>query len=156
DLDLALQTRQIRLNSGKTRILSEQDAFRHFKIRENLLIDKLANLIATKTAAKQQLDKERRKVQFAIRAGLRRGNFAFGNGDKIFKRLINLARQSRADIGDNIFAEILNNWPSLRQAALTWWQSNAHPEAKLAVIAKLFVAGIFVDDAAKMDATIAL
>ncbi len=34
DLDLALQTRQIRLNSGKTRILSESDAYRHFKIRE--------------------------------------------------------------------------------------------------------------------------
>ena len=32
DLDLALQTRQIRLNSGKTRILSEAEARKHFKI----------------------------------------------------------------------------------------------------------------------------
>jgi len=36
DLDLALQTRQIRLNSGKTMILSETEARSHFKIRENL------------------------------------------------------------------------------------------------------------------------
>jgi len=41
DLDLALQTRQIRLNSGKTKILTEVQAVEHFKIRENLLLDKL-------------------------------------------------------------------------------------------------------------------
>ena len=156
DLDLALQTRQIRLNSGKTQILSEQEAYCHFKIRENLLIDKSAILIETKSAAKQPIDKERRKVEFAIRGGLRRGNFAFGNGDKIFKRLINLARQARAVISDEIFFEIMSNWPSLRHAALTWWQSTADPEAKLAVIVKLFDTGLFVDDAAKMDVTIAL
>src|SRR6185312_13995155 len=48
DLDLALQTRQIRLNSGKTKILSEKEAERHFRIRENLLLDKLSDLIEQK------------------------------------------------------------------------------------------------------------
>ena len=41
DLDLSLQTRQIRLNSGKTRILSHGEARRHFKVRENRLLDLL-------------------------------------------------------------------------------------------------------------------
>ena len=106
DLDLALQTRQIRLNSGKTRILSEAEARRHFKIRENSLIDKLADNIAAKIAARVSTAKEKMQVELGIRAGLRRGSFAFGNGEKIFKRLLNLARQIRAEVNDDHFVEI--------------------------------------------------
>jgi hypothetical protein len=153
---LALQTRQIRLNSGKTRILGESEARQHFKIRENLLIDKLASLIESNISSKKPTDKERRKIELAIRTGLRRNDFAFGNSDKIFKRLINLARLVRADISDAHFFEILNNWPSLRQTILTWWQHSANPEAKLPLIATLFSDGRLVDDAAKMDATVAI
>ena len=156
DLDLALQTRQIRLNSGKTKILGERAARQHFKIRENLLIDKLASLIETKIASKTPTDKEKRKIELAIRVGLRRDNFAIGNGDKIFKRLINLARLTHADISDAHFFEVLSNWPSLRQTILTWWQHSTNPEAKLHLIAALFSDGGLVDDAAKMDATVAL
>ena len=156
DLDLALQTRQIRLNSGKTRILSEAEARRHFKIRENSLIDKLADNIAAKIAARVSTAKEKMQVELGSRAGLRRGSFAFGNGEKIFKRLLNLARQIRAEVSDDHFVEILNNWPPLRQAALLWWQSGRNPETKLSLISKLFSGGDLVDDAAKMDATIAL
>jgi hypothetical protein len=96
DLDLALQTRQIRLNSGKTRILTEAQAYDHFKIRENLLLDKLSDRIQGKFAGKLPVTSEKRKVELAIRAGLRRGTFALGNGQKILKRLINFARQVRA------------------------------------------------------------
>ena len=156
DLDLALQTRQIRLNSGKTRILSESEASKHFKICENLLIDKLADKITTKITAGASIEKEKLQVQLGIRGGLRRGNFTFGNGDKIFKRLINLARQVRADIGDSDFVEVLNDWPGLRQATLAWWQSSRNPETKLGLLSKLFSSGDLVDDAAKMDATLAL
>jgi hypothetical protein len=41
DLDLSLQTRQVRLNSGKTLILTEADATRHFRIRENSFLSEL-------------------------------------------------------------------------------------------------------------------
>jgi hypothetical protein len=77
-------------------------------------------------------------------------------GKSFFKRLLNLARQIRAEISDDHFVEILNNWPALRQAALSWWQSGRNPEVKLSLISKLFSGGDLVDDAAKMDATIAL
>lgn len=129
DLDLSLQTRQIRLNSGKTKILTESEATAHFKIRENLLLDKLSERIDKKRAKGQPTDKERRKVALAIRAGLRRGTFSFGNGEKVFKRLINFARLVRADIEDELFYVLLRDWPSLRQATLTWWQHAAMPDA---------------------------
>lgn len=156
DLDLALQTRQIRLNSGKTRILTEYQAYEHFKIRENALLDKLSDRIQNKLAAKLPPTSERRKVELAIRAGLRRGTFVDGNGGKILKRLINFSRQVRANVDDSIFYDFLTNWPALRQVVLTWWQSSATPEAKLHLISLLLLDGGLVDDAARMDVAVAL
>jgi reverse transcriptase-like protein len=156
DLDLALQTRQIRLNSGKTKILYEREAQQHFKIRENVLLDKLADRVSAKLAARGSLDKEKRQVELAIRAGLRRSTFSSGNGEKIFKRLLNFARQVRADLDDKLFRDIMCDWPGLRQVTLTWWQQSASPETKLQLLSNLFVEGSLVDDAAKMDVTMAV
>jgi hypothetical protein len=156
DLDLSLQTRQIRLNSGKTKILTEVQAQQHFKIRENLLLDRLAELIGEKKSKGHAIDRERLKVEMAIRAGLRRGTFASGNGEKILKRLINFARQLHADISDEIFYNLLCNWPALRPTLFVWWQSRIAPESKLALISKFFAEGGLVDDAAKMDAAVAI
>jgi hypothetical protein len=61
-----------------------------------------------------------------------------------------------ADLGDELFYTLLCDWPALRQTAFVWWQNGAAPGVKLPLIAKLFVEGGLVDDAAKMDATIAI
>jgi hypothetical protein len=156
DLDLALQTRQVRLNSGKTRILSEIEAQSHFKIKENLLLDKLAQAIEGKRFTGASTVNEKRKVEFAIRAGFRRGAFSSGNGEKILKRLVNFARQLRADISDELFFKLLSDWPALRQAVLMWWQNRIAPEDKLPLISKLLADGGLVDAAAKMDVVVAV
>ena len=156
DLDLSLQTRQIRLNSGKTRFLTEKEAREHFKIRENMLIDKLAERIDAKLSAKKPLDKERRQVELAIRGGLRRGTFLVGNGDKIFKRLVNLARQLRANLSDETFLTLLRDWPALRPAALSWLQHSAKLAEKLPILSSLTNENAFVDDAAKIDIAVTL
>jgi hypothetical protein len=156
DLDLALQTRQVRLNSGKTKILSDSEARRHFKIRENALLDKLADRIDANISGGLSMEKERCTVELGIRGGIRRSAFSFGNGEKIFKRLIHFARQVRAELSNDLFYDLLANWPSLRQPTLLWWQSGVKPEARLHLVAELFVAGGLVDDAGRMDATVAL
>ena len=38
-IDLVLQTRQVRLNSGKTLILSQADALKHFRVNDNARLD---------------------------------------------------------------------------------------------------------------------
>jgi hypothetical protein len=45
DIDLTLQTRQVRLNSGKTKILKDSEINEHFKVSENLLLDNLLRRI---------------------------------------------------------------------------------------------------------------
>jgi hypothetical protein len=151
DLDLALQTRQIRLNSGKTRILSEREAQQHFKIRENILLDKLAASIDHNKSIGMPLSKERRKIELAIKVGLKKGVFVVGNGEKILKRLINFARQVRAELSDDVFYTLLRDWPPLRQTLLSWWQHKVTPEGKLPLIVKLLSEGGLVDDAARVD-----
>jgi hypothetical protein len=156
DLDLALQTRQIRLNSGKTKILSEEEAKRHFKIRENLLLDKLSALIDQKKSYGVSLTKERRKIELTIKYGLRKGIFSVGNGEKILKRLLNFARQVQAELSDDVFYTLLRDWPGLRQALLGWWQHKVAAEDKLPLMAKLLSEGGLIDDAAKVDIAVAM
>jgi len=121
-----------------------------------LLLDKLADRIDANISGRRPVVGERRAVELAIRSGIRRGSFSFGNGEKIFKRLINFARQVRAELSDELFVELLCDWPSLRQSTLAWWQSGVKPEARLQYLSELFSGGALVDDAARMDATVAL
>jgi hypothetical protein len=84
DLDLALQTRQIRLNSGKTRILSETEARKYFKIRDNSLIDKLADNIATKIAAGRFTVKRKGASRTSDTRRNKTGKFRFRQWGKVF------------------------------------------------------------------------
>lgn len=156
DLDLSLQTRQLRLNSGKTKIMSEAEARQHFKIRENALLDNLASRIDLKLRAGISLTTEAKLICWALERGLRDDHFISGNGDKILKRLINLGRQSKCEIADKPFWFIIVRFPSLRSTALAWWLESADPEQKLSLIAEFLEDGGIVDDAAVIDVAVAL
>src|SRR5271169_5548855 len=54
-IDLVLQTKQVRLNSGKTIILSRADAIRHFRIIENSRLNLLQDRIKRKIQANSHL-----------------------------------------------------------------------------------------------------
>jgi hypothetical protein len=92
----------------------------------------------------------------AVRIGLKRGIFSTGNGDKVLKRLINFARQIQANFSDQIFYQLLSDWPSVRQTILLWWQNTKNPEAKLHLLSQLISSKTLVDDAATMDVAISL
>ncbi len=76
DLDLALQTRQIRLNSGKTKILTDECSInRHFKIDENDEIDRLALKIEGKLKKKGKLTTERQAINTLLSKWFNDGTF---------------------------------------------------------------------------------
>ncbi len=156
DLDLALQTRHIRLNSGKTKILSEAQAVRHFRIAENERLDALQSEIETARASNASLVGQRRSVRSHLRKGLRTGSFSDGNGEKIYKRLLNLGRMCKLGVDSAILHETLDGWPSLRSAALNWWQHSSKPLPGLEVIAKFVRSGMVIDQAATMQIANAL
>jgi len=155
NLDLALQTRQVRLNSGKTRILTESEARTHFKIRENIFLNSLSDKINAKKGL-MPLFKEKRKIELALRTGLRRGTFSTGNGDKILKRLLTLARETASNLTDDQFLKLFEEWPSARATTLTWWQHQSSPALNLHVLTEILNGGHLVDDASRMDIANAL
>jgi hypothetical protein len=65
-IDLVLQTRQIRLNSGKTLILSRDQAGKHFKVRENAFLDRFVARINSRHQNGQALDAEINFTTYAI------------------------------------------------------------------------------------------
>jgi hypothetical protein len=136
DLDLALQTRQIRLNSGKTQILTSEQAKNHFRIRENRIISKVYDLIATRSKSGSGAQKEKKWIQISIRKGLMKRSFSTGSGPKILKRLINISREFSIEIGDDEFDLILNNFADLRTNILNWWQNTDPSESKLTIAMK--------------------
>jgi hypothetical protein len=117
DIDLILQSRHLRLNSGKTKILDNREARTHFKIIENRVLDKVEDNI------------DRGLYPLALRPGIllrlhgcwsKKKTFDIGNGEKILKRLLRLCREWGAFIGDDAVCEILALRPSVRGSVLRY------------------------------------
>ena len=156
DLDLSLQTRQIRLNSGKTLILSETEAAAHFRIRENAFLNCLEDSIELKKSLELSIARERRFITDVIHRGLAKRSYERGSGEKILKRCINYARKYRADIDDIDFLRLILKWPEVRGVALQWWQHSEQPAQKLTLIHDFVESSEIVDDQALIDVAVSL
>ncbi|MDO9439360.1 MAG: RNA-directed DNA polymerase [Beijerinckiaceae bacterium] len=156
DLDLALQTRQVRLNSGKTKILDEVGSLRHFRIFENARLDRMHGNMEDIRRAGGSNAVNRSLIKRVVARGLLDGRFASGNGEKILKRCINLAREYGADIDDASFTEIIFEWPSVRLPLLLWWQHSADPLQKLPLLRDFVISSHIVDHLAFINIAVAL
>lgn len=145
DLDLALQTRQIRLNSGKTRILTSGEAVRHFRIKENRIISKIYDNAVSGMNSGKSILKEKKWIRVGLEEGLRRGTFLQGNGIKILKRLVNISRELDIEINDDVFKQIIHNFPDARHNIFQWWTWSEFSQKKLEIILEFLSNGYIVD-----------
>lgn len=150
-VDLVLQARQVRLNSGKTQILTREQAARHFRIFENYQLDRLSEIVARRLKAKGNLDRLRKLVSQQIHQGLARGKFDGGNGDKILKRWLGLAGKTKAGITDRNVSRIILLRPSVRENVMGYVAATRLTPARISVIADCIESGHLVDDAAVVD-----
>lgn len=150
-IDLVLQTRQIRLNSGKTRILTKNEAEKHFKIRENAFLDQFVARINSKHQAGLSLEKDRAFASFAIDYGFRMKIFETGNGEKILKRLITIAGRLGASISDKHITEILRNWPSSRENILRYFSLMPYEKDRFQSLASYIAEEHYVDDVSWLE-----
>lgn len=156
DLDLALQTRQIRLNSGKTKILDEKEAQRHFRVFANARLDQLQISIESALKAKKPILSHKHLLSRAICKGIKNQKFNSGNGEKILKRCINFSKKYESEIDNESFKYVLTERPALREALLLYWQKSASPIDKLPIIRDFIVSGHVVDDLAPIGIAVAL
>lgn len=146
DLDLALHTRNIRLNSGKTKIMTAREAVKHFRVKENSYITRLEEKISSHGYDKDKLLILQNTVSRLIRSGIERGEFDTGNGGKILKRLLGILYRNGSPLDDNSFRDIIYNRPALRDYALRAWARSSHTERQLPIVIGYLGSGQAIDE----------
>ncbi len=150
-IDLILQTKQIRLNSGKTQILSRVDAILFFRVAENARLDLLHARIMRRIKLGHGLSRERRLIELRIRRGLRKRKFDHGNGDKVLKRWINLAALVAASINKNDLLAMIILRPTVREVVYSYIRRTSLNGGKSQALANAAESGYLVDDTGMVD-----
>jgi hypothetical protein len=145
DIDLTLHSRQVRLNSGKTKILSQEEANEHFKILENTQIGEL-------------------EVEALVRKGdvaptviglltdwFNEQRFDSGNGDKILKRLLGLAIKINAPLPRTIAHDCLFRRPSVRETIYRYMSLTSPNMEALHLIFDYLESEHAIDDASYVE-----
>lgn len=159
DIDLTLQSRQLRLNASKTKILSTKrgDASRHFCIKENYLLDRIFERFEGGLFDKKKETKRVRRLYQEWRGapisapmpGTSR--FFEGNGEKIFKRISTAMEFLDAPLPSRDFVWIVKNRPSLRSFALSRLMHTKQPNSTLYILSDIAQSGLLIDDASYIE-----
>lgn len=146
DIDLILQTRQVRLNSGKTKILTRMEARTHFCVRENYLIDLATKRIDRKIKSGQSLNVENRIISRIFSKFYKGDRFDIGAGEKILKRMLSLARKTNTRLPYKDVRHILIRRPSCRESALGYLISQPLKNKGVKTIVSFINSKTLVDD----------
>lgn len=150
-VDLVLQTKQVRLNSGKTIILNRKEAIQHFRIFENARIDTVQSTIEHRLKHNLPIDRHKRLVEARIRRGIRKKSFDSGNGEKILKRWITLASRTNAKIEPKTLTDIMNRRPSVRDNVLSLIRGRPLTPSIASALASASQSGLLIDDASNVE-----
>jgi hypothetical protein len=148
DLDLALQTRNLRLNSGKTKILTREKAYVHFRIADNSHLNEVEKKIVLLSAERRPLFGK--TLSRLLDKKLHSGYFDDGNGDKIIKRCLRIIFSLGAETQETTFRYILYNKPGLRDTLLKYWCRCSDPRNRLSILSGYLRSGEAVDEVSKI------
>ncbi len=151
EIDLVLQAKQVRLNSGKTLILTRRDALKHFRVFENARIDIVKNRIEYKKKSNLPFFREKKLVEARLKKGIKQKAFDAGNGEKILKRWLGLAAQVDANIKPDLLEHIIKLRPSVRENVYAFIRSRPLKPSNAEMLAKVSVSGMLIDDAAMVE-----
>lgn len=148
DIDLTLQSRQLRLNASKTKILSRSEAFDHFCIKENRFLDYCSERINRRPKGPHPALKKGLEKAYSIWRGARLedSRFVRGNGDKIFKYAAKVGQQVNFSVPSDDLLAFIKLYPSMRLTGFAYLALKNHPNSEFYKIKKLFIDGSFVDD----------
>jgi hypothetical protein len=145
-MDLLLQTRQVRLNAGKTKILKAADEYHHFFVRENQFLDHLSKFTNKKVSKKQNIDREIRVLTNFFHTRYRSGRFAEGNGGKVMKRCLSLAASWGSEFDPSIMYDLIRGYPDIRDVAFLYFCTHKNNDKYIPLILKLLTVHQPADD----------
>jgi hypothetical protein len=145
DLDLTLQSRHLRLNSGKTQILTAPQAIDHFCVEQNALLTKFEKKMEGALKRGQSSQLAIRLLPWLTTKWFGSGRFEKGNGLKLLKRIVGYSRQYAVEIDDEFFLYAFLNWPSLREPLLRYVSHATDPFKYVGRLAEAMESGQIVD-----------
>ncbi|WP_426258061.1 RNA-directed DNA polymerase [Sphingomonas sp. DC1600-2] len=149
DLDLALHTRNIRLNSGKTTIMTGAEAVKYFRVAENMAILSLTDKMS-KCSSDRRVAIYRRLIARSIKYGIEKRLFDQGSGGKILKRLLGIVFRNNIAIDDTSFRNIIYDRPALRDYLLRGWIRSPEYKSQMNIVTGFLGSGQAVDDYSKI------
>lgn len=160
DIDLTLQARQLRLNSAKTKILSQGEAFRHFCVKENSDLDRYARFIEMTALFKILKPRLGHSLASLYERWLSRepsgapsdtSPFMQGNGTKIHKRIFTLMRKCDVHPPVNDLIWLVRQQPGMRVTAIRTLVHTNQPNDAFNKLLRVLKSGLFVDDIAHLE-----
>jgi len=156
DVDLVLHARQVRLNSGKTAILTAKEARGFFRFADHSLLDAHQAILEITPNNSAPYSSTADTLQKQLRLGYWKGQFDTGHGDKVLKRLLSLCRISDRSVPDRILADILRRRPTCRDAALNYLSSRPVRARSISLISDFVISPETIDDVGPLAGTHAL
>lgn len=158
DIDLTLQSRQLRLNSSKTKILSSDEALDHFCVFENHILARYERFLKNKRwspTIKKILIKRYSKWASTNKLGEIgiKSPFLKANGSKIHKYILRLVYDSGEVVPEADLLWLIRNDPGMRGTALRYLSYSKINNSNLSSLSEIIEKRIFVDGAAIVDLT---
>jgi hypothetical protein len=145
DLDRVLATLGIRLNAGKTKIMSPQEAFSHFWISENTWLNVIRNTLKNGSGS------PRSRAHLLAAAKQRYSRFRRSRRDgqwqKIQKRFVTIFSELKANTVQREVPALLRREPALREPLLRYYLHLGFSPSRLTHLIEFLESGYAVDDA---------
>jgi hypothetical protein len=120
-LDEILLTRGLRLNLGKTKILSAKEAKEYFLPDQNRHLTILSSRITKKLDSKLDILEEKCKVKNRFRKFLKLQRI--GRWEKVYKRFFTISGKTKDNFLEAYVPELLQNSPDLRASILRYYNN---------------------------------
>lgn len=151
DMDLVLQTKHIRLNSGKTKILSREQAIKHFCIVQNAALDALEERVKKAVKSGSALKIYASETEKLLSQWAKAGIFDQGNGEKILKRLLKIAWQTKAKIPRDFCINTFISRPSTREMILQYLSYQSASSNVLKTLDEIASSSEIIDQATHIE-----
>ncbi len=145
DLDILLQMRGVRLNSGKTRVLSAAEARQYFHQLKNEYLDRLRDRIAKKRKAGLSLKPEKASIKASFKSFVTKR--AYGHSDKVIKRYLGLFAELNDPAAIPFCIKQLEDEPGLRDTIYRYFLKIGPTDSILRAISAYVTGPGLVDDA---------
>ena len=119
-IDELLLSRGLHLNSSKTKILTQKQAFEYFQLAQNRYLTILQKRIKRRIDGKKDIIEENKKLRKRFRKFLQKDKI--GHWNKVLKRFFTVAGTCDDSFLEKYVSDLLTSQPALRPAIFRYYQ----------------------------------